>query len=107
LDYVKASGVDPTRVLFFRVTQPSEHPKPELYWTSDFAETKGGLGIELGAQASTSVILVSTLEDISHNGGLMDDINDDSGIAVRQIGLNNFDQNDALLILPRPVGPNW
>lgn len=107
LDYVRESGVDPRCVLFFRVTQPSDQPKLELYWTSDLSETKGGLGRELGSQAQTAVVLVSTLEDISHNGGLMDDMNDDSGIAVRQIGLDSFDQSQALLSIPRPSGPNW
>lgn len=100
-DYIKDQNIDPGLVLYFRVTQPSEEPKPEWYWTSDFAEVNYGLGRELGNQESTAVILVSTLEEISGNGGLINDVNDDSGIALRQIGLDVFDQIRALTILPR------
>jgi len=84
------NGVDPSHVLYFRVTQPSEAPKAEYYWTR-----------ELGAGALTAVILVSTLAAISQNGGLIRDMNDDDGIAVRQIGFEAFDQSEALAVLSR------
>ena len=99
--YLEDNDIDPSLVLYFRATQPSAEPKPEYYWTSDFGEVKNGLGRELGNHADTAVILVSTLKDIANNGGLMSDINDDSGIAVRQIGLGTYDQSRALFILPR------
>ncbi|MBP7820755.1 hypothetical protein KA025_00315 [Candidatus Saccharibacteria bacterium] len=99
--YLEDNDIDPSLVLYFRATQPSDVPKPEYYWTSDFGEVKNGLGRELGNHADTAVILVSTLKDIANNGGLMSDINDDSGIAVRQIGLGTYDQSRALFILPR------
>lgn len=104
LDAVRDLGADPSRILYFRVTQPAvQQPKPEYYWTSDFIEVKRGLRHELGHQAATAIILVSTLEKIAENGGLISDINDDSGIAVRQRGHGPFDQRDALLRLKRPV----
>jgi hypothetical protein len=100
MDFVRASGIDPAKVLYFRATQPGG-PKPEYYWTSDINEAKRELREELGVQAAAAAVLVSSLEDISCNGGLMNDINDDGGVAVRQIGLDNFNQNDALLVLGR------
>lgn len=104
IDYIVSKGVDPKYALFFRVTQPSNgQPKPEYYWTTDFNEVRGGLRDELGASAETAIILVSTLDTIAQNGGLMWDINDDSGIAVRQIGLDTFDQNKALFSFSRSM----
>ncbi len=38
------------------------------------------------------MILVADLETINQNQGLIQDINDDQGIAVRQIGRGSFDQ---------------
>ncbi len=103
MQYVRSQNIDPAHVLYFRVTQPMESgkPKPEYYWTSDLGEVSRGLNLELGAQAQTAVILTSTLEDIASNGGLIDDINDDSGIPVRQIGTEPYDQGRALFVMPR------
>lgn len=92
-------GVDPTKVLIFRVTQPSDEPVPELYWTTDFMEVRGGLSVELGKQRKTAVILIDTLDSVARNGGLMRDVNDDSGVAVRQIGLEGYDQSDAIGVI--------
>lgn len=100
LERVKECGIDPTKVLMFRVTQPSDEPMPELYWTTDFIEVRGGLGLELGKQRETSVILIDTLDSVASNGGLMRDINDDAGIAVRQLGLNKYDQASAVGVIP-------
>lgn len=98
IDYLSTIGIDPTKVLFFRVTQPmGEQPKPEYYWTSDFFETVDGLTQEIPfSQRNTSVILVADLKTINDNGGLIQDINDDSGMAVRQIGTGPFDQTRAI-----------
>jgi hypothetical protein len=103
LNYLRGKGVDPRYVLCFRVTQPmGDQPKPEYYWTSDFKETRDALNAELGLkQAATALILVSTLEAIAQNGGLIDDMNDDQGVAVRQIGLGPFDQGQAIATLNR------
>lgn len=100
LERVKQYGIDPAKVIFFRVTQPSDDPKPEFYWTTDFMETRGGLGAELGKQRQTAVILIDTLEAIAKNNGLMRDINDDAGVAVRQLGLDNYDQATAIGRIP-------
>ncbi|MGZ6004579.1 MAG: hypothetical protein ACXWLH_00345 [Candidatus Saccharimonadales bacterium] len=101
LEYLRSVGIDPNYVLFFRVTQPAtEGPKPEYYWTSDFDEVANSLFAE-GSANGEPWILASTLEDISHNGGLILDVNDDEGIAVRQIGLASFDQSKALFSFPR------
>lgn len=101
LDFVYEQGVDPRYVLFFRVTQPPTNgPKPEYYWTTDLAEVMHGL-TEEGAANGEPIILVASLEAISRNGGLMADINDDQGLAVRQIGSAPFDQQDALFSFPR------
>lgn len=94
-------GVDPSKVLYYRVTQPSDKPKPEYYWTSDSVEVRRGLDYELGKQTETAIVLVSTLEDIAQNGGLILDINDDQGVAVRQVGLGAFDQRKVLFSFPR------
>lgn len=84
LEYLDELGIDPNFVLYFRVTQPALNgPKPEYYWTSDLREVTQGLNAE-GSGNGYPEILVSTLADISTNGGLMLDVNDDAGIAVRQ-----------------------
>lgn len=93
-------GVDPEKVLMFRVTQPGG-PKPEYYWTTDFMEARGSLALELGeAQRKTSIILVDTLLSVAENGGLIRDMNDDQGVAVRQIGTAPYDQESAIAAVP-------
>ena len=72
---------------------------PELYWTTDVMEVRGGLSVELGKQRKTAVILIDTLDSVARNGGLMRDVNDDSGVAVRQIGLEGYDQSDAIGVI--------
>jgi hypothetical protein len=97
VEYLKTIGIDPEKVLFFRVTQPTETPKPEYYWTSDYFETRQGLTAEIPhEQRLLSIILVSDLATINENEGLIQDINDDQGLAVRQIGSGSFDQTRAL-----------
>ncbi len=97
LDFLRDQGIDPSRVLFFRITQPTEQLKPEYYWTSDYFETKKGLSREISPEErKNAIILVASLDAINNNEGLIKDINDDSGLAVRQIGTDNFDYNLAL-----------
>ncbi len=96
MDYVISKGIDPNYVLYFRATRPSVTPKPEYYWTSDFREVNYGLQQEGSNRQADSIVLVSTLSQIAENGGLMIDVNDDEGIAVRQIGLASYHQADAL-----------
>lgn len=94
VEYLRSQGIDPKKVLFFRTTQPSDTPKPEYYWTSDYFETRRGLRQEIPTeQRRQSITLVADLETIAQNGGLITDINDDSGLAVRQIGTGPFDQS--------------
>lgn len=94
LEYLRNQGINPKQVLFFRTTQPSIEPKPEYYWTSDYFETRRGLRQEIPTKLrKTAVTLISDLETINQNGGLITDINDDSGLAVRQIGTGPFDQS--------------
>lgn len=98
VDYLKSVGVEPTKVLFFRRTQPmGDSPKPERYWSSDYFETVKGLTQEIrGNRRESSFILVADLGTISENGGLIQDINDDNGLSVRQIGSAPFDQSRAV-----------
>jgi len=97
VDYLRTKNIDPSKVLFFRLTQPSDVPKPEYYWTSNLSEVQKGLRVEVPkALRETAIILVSDMETISRNGGLLQDINDDSGLAVRQIGVEGFDQTKVI-----------
>lgn len=97
VDYLRTREIDPSQILFFRITQPTDKPKPEYYWTSDYFETQRGLTREISSeQRETAVILVASLDVINNNEGLIQDINDDNGLAVRQIGTGNFDQTLAL-----------
>ncbi|MCK5178166.1 MAG: hypothetical protein KAR32_01440, partial [Candidatus Omnitrophica bacterium] len=103
IDYLKQAGIDPSNVLVYRATQPSTvgSTKPEYYWTTDYSETQTGLGNEISAdQRRSAVTLVSDLETINRNGGLIQDINDDQGVSFRQIGTSNFDQNLAIARIP-------
>lgn len=96
VEYLRSLGIDPTKVLFFRFTQPSDSPKPEPYWTSDYFETTRGLNVEIPSHLRKSAItLVSDLQTINENGGLIQDVNDDNGLPVRQIGNAPFDQSRA------------
>ncbi len=102
LDKVRETGVDPKYVLYFRVTQPIDEPKPEYYWTNDFYETTRGLRQEISEEKrKTSIILCSTLEDIERDGGLIEDINDDQGIAVRRINTGSYDQKRCLFTIKK------
>jgi hypothetical protein len=105
LDRVRAAGVDPAKVLFYRVTQPRETPAPEYYWTSDSNEVRRGLTHELGTSAQTAIVLAASLETIAQNGGLIEDVNEDEGLPLRQIGLGPFDQNEALFSFNRVHDP--
>jgi len=100
IDYLKSIGIDPSKVLFFRVTQPpvnTTSQKPEYYWTSDYFEVCRGLQSEISPdQRENAIILVAGIDKINLNGGLIQDVNDDNGLAVRQIGQANFDQSTAL-----------
>lgn len=97
VEYLISQGIDPSKVLFFRRTQIADKPKPEYYWTSDYAEVQWGLTREIPpSQRQSSVILISDLTTINNNEGLIQDINDDQGLSVRQIGSGTFDQNLAL-----------
>ena len=99
MDYLRSKGIDTGKVLFFRATQPSTNgmTKPEYYWTSDYFETRRGLNQEISPeQRKNAIILVADMDTIAKNGGLIQDINDDAGLAIRQIGAGNFDQELAL-----------
>lgn len=101
LDYLRQKGIDPSRVLVFRRTQPQDaaSPKPELYWTTDYWEVAKGLTAEINGKArENSIVLISTLSAINENGGLIRDVNDDNGIPLRQRGSGTFDQNSNLVI---------
>lgn len=98
-EYLHTVGIDPRKVLFYRITQPSDTPKPEYYWTSDFHEVVAGLHAEVrGEQRKNAVVLVADLQTINENEGLIQDINDDQGLPVRQIGLGPFDQKKSLAV---------
>lgn len=100
-------GIDPAYVMYFRVTQPSDTPKPEYYWTSDLTEVKQGLTQEITEDArSKSVILCSTLDDIASDAGVMTDVNDDSGIAVRTLYTGDYDQQRALAVIKQESQDN-
>lgn len=104
IDYLQTIGINPSKVLFFRVTQPSTTPKPELYWTSDLTETQRGLTAEISNELrKKAIILVADLETINKNGGLIQDVNDDEGLSVRQIGSDNFNQQQCLAVI-KPKG---
>jgi hypothetical protein len=99
LDRIREAGISPEHVLVYRCSQPAGEPKPEYYWTTDFWEACRGLQAEISpTKRQSSVILVSTLADIATNGGLIRDINDDGGLAVRQIGLGPFAQEKCLAV---------
>ncbi len=100
VEYLSSQNIDPTKVLFYRKTQPGTDPKPELYWTSDFYQTQVGLQKEIsGDAAESAVTLVCDLSTINNNDGLIQDVNDDSGLAVRQKGIDTFDQKNCLAII--------
>lgn len=98
LGHLTSVGIDPSQVLIFRATQASNTPKPERYWTTDYFETINGLMAEIpDEQRENLIVLVSNLLTVSSsNEGLIQDHNDDNGLAVCQIGSGNFDQNLAL-----------
>ena len=105
LEVLKKNGIDPQKVLFFRVTQPVEEgkAKPEYYWTSNYFETRNGLRQEISSDLrSKSIILVADLETISNNGGLIEDMNDCGGLSVRQCSPDEtFAQDKALVRIGR------
>lgn len=104
---LRKMGIDPAYVLYFRVTQPSDTPNPEYYRTSDLTEVRQGLTQEITEKArSKSVILCSTLEDIASDAGVMTDVNDDNGIAVRTLYTGDYDQQRALAVIRQEAKDN-
>jgi hypothetical protein len=107
LEAVKKNGIDPEKVLFFRVTQPSDKPKPEYYWTTDFYETQRGLSQEISPEKRrTAITLVANLKTIAGDQGVIKDLNDDQGVAVRQISTEPFDTSKCLSVIPAAEVPN-
>lgn len=104
VDYLRLKGIDASKVLFYRRTQPSESVKPELYWTSDFHETLSGLTSEIRGDArEKSIVLVLDLETLAALGqGLIQDINDDEGVSVRTVGTGEIDQKSILFSIKNP-----
>lgn len=101
LGFLRENGVNPERVLVFRATQPSDVPKPEAYWTTDYFEAKKGLSAEMGEdKRKAAIILVATLGAIAQNGGLIKDKNDDNGLAVRRIDTDNFGKDNCIGQIP-------
>ncbi|MFH1089905.1 MAG: hypothetical protein V1716_05810 [Candidatus Uhrbacteria bacterium] len=99
LGVLRELGCDPNYVLMFRLTQPSAEPKPEAFWTTDFFETQRGLSQEIfGDRRKSAVTLISTLATVAGEGGVIRDINDDGGLAVRQIDPQPFDQKKAIAV---------
>ena len=100
LEEITRRGIDPSKVLFFRVTQPTIEPKPEYYWTTDFRETQRGLNVEISEEKrQTAVTLIADLATVAGEKGLIQDINDDNGLAVRQISMEPFDQARCLAVI--------
>jgi hypothetical protein len=101
IEEIRKLDIDPNNVLYFRRTQPSETiSNPEHYWTSDYWETFSGLNNEIsGAHRDSSVILCSSLEDISSDSRLIPDINDDNGLPIRRENQSPYDQKRALFII--------
>lgn len=96
IDNLREAGIDTSKVLIFRATQPSDQSKPEYYWTTDYFETKKGLSAEMGeSNRKTAIILVSNLEQICE-GGAIKDKNDDNGLSLRRIDMSSYDQKTAL-----------
>lgn len=101
LNVLRELGCDPEFVLAFRVTEQSDTPKPEPFWTTDYFETQRGLHQEIPEeQRAKAVTLMSDLATLAGEAGLVRDINDDSGLAIRQIDMKPFNQKQALAILP-------
>lgn len=98
---LKELGIDANRVLFFRRTQPTAATSnPELYWTSDYFETRKGLQAEIpDEQRATSVVLCSTLQEIASDSRLIRDVNDDIGISIRRERIEPYDQKRALAVI--------
>jgi hypothetical protein len=97
LDHLRSIGINPSNILVFRLTQPSIAAKPELYWTTDFYETRKGLRAEISPEKrKTAIVLISTLGEINSNGGLIRDKNDDAGLSVRQINNKTFNQGKCI-----------
>jgi len=100
LEEIRRRGIDPSKVLFFRVTQPGESPKPEYYWTTDFFETQRGLTREIPwDKRASAVTLIADLATIAGEAGVIQDINDDQGVAIRQISLEPFDTSQCIAIM--------
>ncbi len=101
VDQIEKLEIDPESVLFFRRTQPtSEVSNPEHYWTSDYWETVSGLQQEIsGENREKSVILCSSLADISSDSKLIADINDDNGLPVRRVADLAYDQKRCLFVI--------
>lgn len=99
-EFLNTRGIDANFILFFRLTEDSSTPKPEYYWTSDYSQAQRGLHAEISReQRERSVILVSNLALINNNRGLIEDINDDNGLSVRQLGTQSFPESSVLIRL--------
>ncbi len=56
VEYLQSIDIDPSKVLFFRLTQPSDKPKQEYYWTSDYFEVLRGLRAEIPGEQRERVL---------------------------------------------------
>lgn len=87
---LKKLCIDPQYVLFFRRSLPSEKPKYEGHWTSDYATARRGLQHEIPAiHRLHTIILASTLSDVLSDATVEDSVGSDGEIKLRQQKMYN------------------
>jgi len=88
---------DPHYVLTFRRSLPSDKPKPEQHWTTDYTTAIRGLRQEVwGTHRLHSVILCSTLEELNRVG--LDNNQEVKAVSDGEIKIKAtpFDQNTCI-----------
>lgn len=96
------SGLDKSKydshyVLVFRRSLPTDKPKPEQHWTTDYITAVRGLGQEVqGVHRLHSMILCSTLEELNRIG--LDENQDVKAVSDGEIKIKPipFDQNNCV-----------
>ena len=99
-------NANPKFVLVFRRTIPSETPKPEVFWTTEFGVVRNGLRYEspkMSAKRVYSTIFVTTIDNLLQHKASKEDeretemlYGDGSSDGEIRISSNPFNQKECL-----------
>lgn len=100
LKYSLSQECDHKYVLCFRRAIPSEYPKTENFWSTDYSEVLSGLSAEISVeQRQHSVINVTTLDKLEEHGI----VQTDRGVSDGEVSIDPNKDFDGIMFRFKPT----